>query len=215
MKHYLKAILLLVIGISSNCMAADGSGPARSELERFAQGLEYFQAGFTQTVKSQDGRIQDQTQGRIWLQAPNRLRWVYTGEFPETIVADGNNIWIYDETLDQVTVKPQSSQASDSPLMILADVSQLDQQFLVAELGVFEEMLLLELKSRDGESEFERIILGLDSSGIRMMVMEDAFGQRTEIRFEDVLRNSPLDQELFKFTPPEDADVVGVAALPD
>lgn len=215
MKHYLKAILLLAIGISSNCIAAQGSGPARSELERFAQGLEYFQAGFTQTVKSQDGRIQDQTHGRIWLQAPNRLRWVYSGEFPETIVADGNNIWIYDETLDQVTVKPQSRQASDSPLMILADVSQLDQQFLVTELGVWEEMLLLELKSRDDESEFERIILGLDSGGIRMMVMEDAFGQRTEIRFEDVLRNSPADAQLFKFTPPDDADVVGVAALPD
>jgi len=46
-----------------------------------------------------------------------------------------------------------------------------------------------------------------------MMVMEDAFGQRTEIHFEDTLRNSPADPALFTFTPPQDADVVGVAAL--
>jgi outer membrane lipoprotein carrier protein len=215
MKHYFKALLLLAISISSNCTADEGSGPARSELERFAAGLEYFEAGFTQTVKSQDGRIQDQTHGKIWLQTPDKLRWVYLGEFPETIVADGSNIWIYDESLDQVTVKPQSKKASDSPLMILSNVSQLDEQFHVTELGVFEEMLLLELKSQDDESEFERIILGLDSNGIRMMVMEDAFGQRTEIHFADMLRNSPADPDLFKFTPPDDADVVGVAALPE
>ena len=45
--------------------------------------------------------------------------------------------------------------------MILADVSQLDEQFQVTELGDFEGMLLLELKSLDSESEFERILLGL------------------------------------------------------
>jgi len=214
MKYFLSALMILATGISP-AFAAEGFGPARSELERFATGLEYFQADFTQTVKSQDGRIQDQTQGKLWLQTPDKLRWVYSGEFPETIVADGTNIWIHDVSLAQVTVKPQSRQASDSPLMILADVSQLDQQFHVTELGVFEEMLLLELKSQDAESEFERIILGLNADGIRMMVMEDAFGQRTEVHFKDTQRNSPADPKLFSFTPPPDADVVGVAALPE
>jgi outer membrane lipoprotein carrier protein len=74
---------------------------------------------------------------------------------------------------------------------------------------------LLELRSQDGESEFERILLGLDANGIRMMVMEDAFGQRTEIRFEETLKNSPVEPALFKFTPPPEADVVGVTALAD
>ena len=205
--------MLLSLSLSAGCFAAEGSGPARTELEQFANGLDRFQAGFTQTVKSQDGRIQDQSSGKVWLQSPDKLRWVYSGDFPETIVADGRNIWIYDEVLAQVTVKPQSRQASDSPLMILADVSQLDQQFQVTELGDFEDMLLLELRSLDSESQFERILLGLDPDGIRMMVMEDAFGQRTEIRFMDMLRNPPADPGLFEFTPPKDVDVVGVAGL--
>ncbi len=208
-------VLLLVFSLTTSFVPANSSGPARSELERFATGLENFQAEFTQTVRSQDGSIQDRTQGKVWLQSPDKLRWVYTGEFPETIVADGNNIWIYDETLQQVTIKPQSDQASDSPLMIFADVSQLDQQFQVTELGDFENMLLLELKSLDSESEFERILLGLDSSGVRMMAMEDAFGQRTEINFMNMLVNKPTDPQLFHFTPPEGTDVVGVASLPD
>jgi outer membrane lipoprotein carrier protein len=122
---------------------------------------------------------------------------------------------MYDESLEQVTVKPQSDQAADSPLMILVDTSRIDQQFQVTELGDFEGMLLLELKSLDSESEFERILLGLDSSGVRMMAMEDAFGQRTEIRFEKILKNPPEDPQLFIFTPADGVDVVGVASLPD
>jgi outer membrane lipoprotein carrier protein len=208
-------VLVTLFGLVSSVALANSSGPARAELERFTTGLESFQAEFTQTVKSQDGRVQDQTHGEVWLQSPDKLRWVYYGDFPEIIVADGSNVWVYDVSLEQVTVAPQSGQASDSPLMILADVSQLDQQFQVTELGDFNEMLLLELKSLDAESEFERILLGLDSNGIRMMAMEDAFGQRTEVQFEKMLRNPPADPTLFKFTPPQGTDVVGVASLPD
>jgi len=214
MKLFVKAVLSLSFCLATSVVAND-SGPARIELERFANGLDRFQADFTQTVKSQDGHVQDQTRGQVWLQSPDKLRWVYAGEFPEIIVADGTNIWIYDASLEQVTVKPQSGQATDSPLMILADVSKLDAQFQVTELGDFEDMLLLELKSLDSESEFERIVLGLVPGEIRMMAMEDAFGQRTEIHFENVIINPPADPGLFLFTPPEGADVVGITALPD
>ena len=215
MNRISKAVLLLGFCLSTPVMAAGESGPARAELERFAKQLESFQAEFKQTVKSQDGRVQDQTGGNIWLESPDRLRWVYTGEFPEVIVADGKNIWVYDESLDQVTVKPQSDRSTNSPLMILTDVSQLDEQFQVTELGDFEDMLLLELKSLDSESEFERILLGMTAEGIRMMAMEDAFGQRTEVHFENIVMNPSIDPGLFLFEPPEGTDVVGVAALPE
>lgn len=214
MKHVVKTVLSLGICLTSFGVAGE-SGSARYELERFANGMERFQADFTQTVRSQDGQVQDQTQGQVWLQSPDKLRWIYSGEFPEVIVADSKNIWIYDASLEQVTVKPQSGQATDSPLMILADVSKLDEQFKVTDLGDFEDILLLELRSLDSESEFERILLGLVPGEIRMMAMEDAFGQRTEIHFENVLINPPFDPGLFRFTPPEGVDVVGVAAIPD
>ena len=205
----LKLTGLLVLILFCTWAMASGSGPARSELERFSDGLLSLQLDFTQVVKSQDGSVQDQTAGKAWLQSPDKLRWVYTGDFPETIGADGRNVWIHDEALQQVTVKPQSSQVANAPLLILTDISQLDQQFRVTELGEFEDMELLELKSNNAESEFERILMGMDPGGIRMMIMEDAFGQRTEIHFENVIRNATIESQLFSFNPPDDADVVG------
>ena len=204
-----KLTLVLILLLSSALVIADASGPARSDLEAFSNGLRNLQLEFSQVVKSQDGSIQDKTHGNAWLKSPDKLRWVYAGEFPETIVADGLNVWIYDEVLEQVTIKPQSNRVADAPLLILADISQLDQQFLVAELGDFEDMHLLELRSRESESEFERILMGLNDNGIRMMIMEDAFGLRTEIHFSNIVTNAELSEDLFKFTPPEGTDVVG------
>jgi outer membrane lipoprotein carrier protein len=215
MSRIFRALIILLATLLASVVVANNSGPARAELEGFTSDLKNFKADFTQTVKSQDGRVQDETRGQVWLQNPDKLRWVYSGDFPEVIVADGLNIWIYDESLDQVTVKPQSEDAADSPLMLLADVSKLDEQFKVTELGDFDEMFLLELRSLDTESEFERILIGLDSTGIRMMAMEDAFGQRTEIQFANTSKNAQLDPQLFTFQPPASADLVGVAVLPD
>jgi len=210
MKCLMLFVLLLVSSAASASDAhVDGYGTARRDLENFTNELSSLRLDFTQVVKSQDGSIQDETLGQAWLQSPNHMRWVYTGDFPETIVADGHNVWLYDEALQQVTVKPQSAQISDAPLLILTDMSQLEQQFTVTELGDFDNLHLLELKSRDPESEFERVLMGLDASGIKMMVMEDAFGQRTEIHFSHVLKNPTLGAGLFEFTPPEGADVVG------
>ena len=211
----MKVLFSMLLIVISTVAFSDTSGPARSELERFSDGLETLQVDFSQVVKSQDGSIQDKTYGNAWLKSPDKLRWVYAGDFPEIIVADGTDVWIYDEVLEQVTIKPQSNHVADTPLLILTDISQLDQQFMVAELGDFEDMQLLELKSRDEESQFERILMGVDASGIRMMIMEDAFGQRTEIHFTNIVRNAEVEADVFRFTPPEGTDVVGQASSTD
>ncbi len=215
MKRFMKFLPIWLCLLLLSAASADGALSARAELERFASELKNFQADFTQTVISQDGRIQDRTEGQVWLQTPDKLRWVYGGEFPELIVADGHNIWIYDESLEQVTVKPQSEDSADSPLMLLTDVSHLDEQFKVTEAGDVDDVLLLELRSLDPEAEFERLLLGLDGNGIRMMTMEDAFGQRTEIQFTNTSKNTAVDEQLFSFEPPEGTDLVGRAVIPE
>ena len=194
-------------------------GVARQELERFTFELATLQAKFSQRIISTDGFIEDESTGEVWLRkAPagtvengggGLFRWSYYGEFPELIVADGRKVWMYDETLDQVTVRDQSSAPTDNPLALLTDISLIDEQFEVRELGNVDGMHLLELRSRTEDSEFERILLGLADGKLDMLAMEDAFGLRTEIRFHEVLRNHELDDGLFSFTPPEGADVIG------
>lgn len=195
-------------------LAAGFSGPlpadsARQQLERFSDGLESLQATFSQVVIDTESRVQDRSEGTVWLKRPDRFRWQYGGDFPELVVGDGEQIWIYDEMLEQVTVKSQAEAGMDSPLALLTEPGRLDQAYEVRGAGEADDAQLLELRSRSPESEFERFLLGLADDRPVLIVMEDAFGLRTEIRFEDVERNPLLDDELFRFEPPPGVDVIG------
>jgi outer membrane lipoprotein carrier protein len=200
---------IFLFGLALPCDARAQPGQARIQLEQFSDGLETLHALFDQQVISSDGAVRDGSSGQVWLRKPGLFRWEYGGDFPELIVADGKNIWIYDETLEQVTVKNQSHTSANSPLTLLTDLGQLDEQFEVREVGEADGLQLLELRSRDTDSEFERILLGLSDNSLSLLVMEDAFGLRTEVRFEQIQRNPPLDSSLFTFQPPESADVIG------
>lgn len=195
--------------LTAPAIAIAQSGPARAQLERFTDGLESLHARFDQRLINADGLVEENSSGQLWIAHPNRFRWEYGGDFPELVIADGERVWLYDEMLEQVTVKQQSNLASDSPLTLLTDLSQLDEQFEVREMGEYNDLEMLELQARDPESEFERILLGLDDDQVLLMAMEDAFGLRTEIQFQDIQNNPPLGEDVFHFTPPEGVDVIG------
>jgi outer membrane lipoprotein carrier protein len=202
------ALLALALLAAVNPLGAQENG-ARAQLDRFADGLQTLHARFEQQVISTDGAVQDRSEGEVWLRRPERFRWEYGGDFPELVVADGERVWIYDEMLEQVTVRDQGAASMDSPLTLLTDPDRLEEQFEVREMGQAEQMHLLELRARSQESEFERILLGLEAGLLKLMIMEDAFGLRTEIRFDEVEINPELDDELFYFEPPPGVDVIG------
>lgn len=195
--------------------ADNGPVTARSLLESFTDGLETLHAPFRQTIINPDGSVLETGEGEAWIQRPNRFSWSYHGEFPELIIADGVSVWLYDQSLEQVTVKPQSGLLEDTPLMLLTDLSGLDEQFVVTELGRDGELHLLELAARDVEGEFERIILGLNERGLSLMVLEDAFGIRTEVHFTAIERNPTVPPGHFEFEPPPGVDVIGEPGEPD
>jgi len=205
-RHGIRLVAALFVIACSNLMAQQ---PAREQLERFAHDLKTYSAKFEQRVLGTDGRLEDQSAGTVWLSQPHFIRWEYGGDFPELVVADGQHIWIYDEALEQVTVKPQSDYVADSPLSLLTDISRLDEQFEVREAGDMDGMALLELRSINEEAEFERVLLGLQQDDLKLMTMEDAFGLRTEIRFSEPQRNPELSLKLFTFKPPEGVDIIG------
>ncbi len=190
-----------------------GQAGGRAALEQFAGGLERFHATFEQVVLNSDGEIQDANEGEMWLSRPSLFRWAYGGDFPEVIVADGERVWIWDVSLEQITVKDQAGLANDSPLSLLTDLSRLDEQFEVRDLGVHEGLAYVELRSVLDGAEFDRVLLGIRGQALELMAMEDAFGLRTEIRFKSSERNPDFDSSMFAFEIPDGVDVVGDIAL--
>lgn len=182
---------------------------ARDALDDFTRDLDGLGARFEQVVISPEGAVMESSAGEVWLQRPDRFRWSVGGDFPELIVADGAFVWMYDESLDQVTVRDQSGLEGDSPLLVILDREGLDDRFEITELGTITGLHLLELTSRSPEDQFERIVLGFQDGELRRLVLEDAFGLRTELTFSDLRRNPRVPEGHFVFTPPPGVDLVG------
>ncbi len=183
---------------------------ARQQMTAFTTNLQGLSSTFEQTVYSPAGKVTDKSSGIVKMKAPRQFRWQTTKPYPQTIVADGNHIWIYDPDLEQVTVRNQSAEESNSPLMVLIDKTELERQFKVTEAAKSSglEWLLLMPKKPD-DAPFEKARLGFSSKGLARMELYDGLGQRTVIAFATWQRNPKFTVKEFSFTPPKGADVVG------
>jgi len=185
------------------------AGPGSERLHDFLAGLETLQADFRQVLLDEKGQTEDESSGQVYLARPGRFRWDYRSP-PQLIVADGQQVWLYDEELSQVTVRAQANALDDTPAALLASTAPVEDSFNIAELGERDDgSVWLSLTPKSTASNFDGIKVGFDRDGVlQTMELQDAFGQITRLEFSAIERNPPLDAELFRFTPPPGVDVI-------
>lgn len=186
------------------------AGP-REDFTRYTQGLRGLDGRFEQKVFDRGGRLKEDSTGTVALSAPRLFRWQYLQPNPQTIVADGDHVWIYDPDLEQVTVKNQSSQEANSPLYILIDPTELDRRYILGDGGSQDGLHWLTLmpKGRSEDADFKAARLGFAGDDLRRMEITDNLGQRTQITFSAWRRNPSFARGTFVFVPPKGVDVVG------
>ena len=131
------------------------------------------------------------------------------GPEPQIIVADGERLWWYDIDLQQVTVRPVDAALEGTPASLLAGPDgRASRHFRAAALEPVRGVDWIELVPRGADAAFRALRVGLQGEELRAIEMEDGFGQTTRIDFFDVEYGPPLADELFRFVPPPEADVV-------
>jgi outer membrane lipoprotein carrier protein len=207
--------LLLSIALSAALLSPAALAGAREKMSAFTSGLTGLDGRFEQRVYDSGGRQSESSSGTVKLSSPRQFRWEYLKPAPQLIVADGNQVWIYDPDLEQVTVRNQSAEEQDSPLAVLIDPTELERQYRVSEGGVSGglEWLVLVPKKRD-DAPFQQAKLGFGPAGLVRMELQDALGQRTVIGFGPWQRNPRFPASTFRFTPPKGTDVVGTPVQP-
>lgn len=178
-------------------------------LDRFLTDTQTMSATFKQTLKADDGRLLQESAGVFYLQRPGRFRWNYTQPYPQEIVSDGDNVWVFDVDLEQVTVQKQGATQNNTPMALLQNRQSLEDAFEIHERGSDSGLHRIELLSKNNDVDFGRIMLGVDEAGLRFLQLHDQFEQVTLISFSELKSNIELDSSLFTFTPPEGVDVFG------
>ncbi|MDX1823779.1 MAG: outer membrane lipoprotein chaperone LolA, partial [Thiohalomonadales bacterium] len=179
---------------------------AQSLQLRFS-GLDSFSAEFTQKLFDADQVMQEESSGILRVQRPNRFNLEYRQPYYQLYVADGKDLYFYDKDLEQVTVKAQEGMLENTPAMLLSNPSKLDQLYYVKPLGKEEGLFWYELTPKQPGGSFDRISLAFKGNELRVMELQDSFGQTTRLMFKNIQHNPDLNPKLFRFIPPKGVDV--------
>jgi len=198
----------LLIFIFSLMTPLAHAGTGEEKLRAFLDDLDSLTADFEQRLFNESGELLETAEGKLYLQRPGQFNWVYQTPYEQQILTDGETLWIYDEDLEQVTVRSMEQGLQATPAAILGGNADIDDLYTVEEMGELEGYQWVRLKPLDDDSQYRDVRMGFDGNRLGMMILSDNLGQTTRIDFSNVTLDASIDPERFEFTPPDDADVI-------
>lgn len=214
--------LLVTLFLLVSYVTAANSGGLKS-LEIFVRTVKTGQADFTQVVTSparegQAPRVKTSS-GQFEFARPNRFRFDYAKPFVQTIVADGQTLWLHDIDLNQVTARKQAAVLGSTPAALIAsaaDVQALQADFVLADAPDKDglQWVLATPRSKDGQLQSVRVgfratgDVAAATSTLEVLEILDSFGQRSVLTFRQMKLNPALAASTFVFKPPAGADVI-------
>lgn len=202
MRYLIVALLLIASPVSAE--------DAAQRLTAALKNMDNLTTEFKQTLLDEDKNVVQQSRGTLALQRPGKFAWIYTEPFEQRIIADGNELWVYDVELEQVTVKPMDQGLSNAPIMILMKQADVSEQFEISEVGQRKFLYWVELSPHAADLEYTHVYIGIDGDRVHAMELQDQFGQSTQIVFENQRSGVVHNPATFKFVPPPGVDVYGI-----
>lgn len=203
--RFLNLTFLFVLALPVTVMAGEGE----RLLEHFLTQSKTMSADFVQTLRADDNEVLQESKGHFYLNRPGKFRWNYTTPYEQEIVSDGEQVWIFDVDLKQVTVQNKSVSLNNTPMALMEGKLKLKEAYDVSELDHRDGIYRLKLSSKTKDADFSELIIGVNKQGLQFMQLRDQFEQTTDIVFVKLELNKKLSSDLFKFTPPEGVDVYG------
>jgi outer membrane lipoprotein carrier protein len=213
----MKKVLIAIVLIAS-CAGSAWAGGMES-LELFVSTVKTGRAEFTQVVSAppkdgQSPRVKTSS-GTFEFSRPNRFKFIYTKPFAQSIVADGQTLWLFDVDLNQATARKQTQVLGSTPAALIAaapDLKALQADFTLTNAPDKDglQWVAATPKSKDGQLDAVRV--GFKASGktpeLAALEILDSFGQRSLLTFNKVEVNPALAADAFQFKPPAGTDVI-------
>jgi len=186
---------------------------AVEKLEAYLSATSSMTANFESVLLDPEGNISaEPSTGTLTIKRPGRFRWEYVAPYPSLMVADGVNLWTYDEDLDEAIVRQLADYEAASPMMLLSGDINVEDSFDVRGSHQVEGAQWLVLAPLEKDADFVTVRLKLSDDKIELMELVDKLDATSRIVFSDVVINPPVDSEAFSFTLPEGANLVGQPA---
>lgn len=207
----MKLIATFLIAIYAISAGATGL----ESLESFVKAVKTGRSDFTQTVTvpAREGQAARSkvSSGTFEFSRPGLFRFVYKKPFEQTIVADGQTLWLYDVDLNQVTARKQSQVLGSTPAALVAsaaDMRALQQDFVLSADADQDGLEWVRAVPKTKDSALQTIRVGFQNGALVVLEIVDSFGQRSSLRFTSLVANGVINPAVFQFKPPAGVDVI-------
>ena len=208
MKKVIATVLLSGFAVLSHAGAMES-------LENFIKNARSGHAEFTQVVTApprngEAPRTKTST-GTFEFQRPSRFRFEYRKPFEQTIVADGQTLWLYDRDLNQISSRKQAKVLASTPAALIAsspDLQSLKRDFDLSVLPDKDGLEWVQATPKIVEGQLVNMKVGFRGDQLAALDILDRFGQRSVLTFNGMQVNSGVTADAFRFTPPKGVDVV-------
>lgn len=202
-------LLAAVIFVPFSARAGKGERILRSVQEKF-EGLESLSVHFEARYFAPGSEDVQVDAGRLYMATGGRFR-TETGQ--QTIVSDGQSIWMFNSLENQVIIRDIESGAEDliTPQKLLYEYPE---RYRIQEVkeqtysGSSCDLLVLIPKEETDPARQLHVWIDQSENLTRKFLLEDWADNVTVFEFEAFRLNEKLPEETFRFTPPEGAEVI-------
>ena len=209
---------VVLMSVSTCLWAGAAQADPLETLREFTRDAKTGRANFSQTVSAPDGLKKKTSSGSFEFARPDRFRFSYAKPFEQLIVADGRKVWLYDQDLNQVTVRAMSQALGATPASLLAG-GAMDKDFELVNAPTKDapakdappkdslDWVQATPRVKEGAT-VQTLRIGFRGKTLAALEIVDAFGQRSLLQFSAVEINPKLPDDTFRFVPPKGADVI-------
>ena len=204
----MRLILTAVVALTWLFAGQAYADAASARLSDLLGKAETLSGRFSQLTLDASGTHLQEATGQMELKRPGLFRWHTDAPLEQLLVSNGQQVWLYDPDLEQVTIQQLDQRLTHTPALLLSgDVSKIGENFTIEfkEAGDVVDFILRP-KARD--TLFDTLRLSFRGGLINDMQLIDSVGQRTNILFIGVQLNQPLAAERFTFEIPAGVDVI-------
>lgn len=218
-----RAVLALGAKVSLTAMVLTCNVTAHADgvdlLSQFMKQTRSGRAQFTQVVTSPSRAGQaprtKTSSGSFEFQRPGQFRFDYRKPFVQTLVADGQTLWLHDVDLNQVTARPQAQVLGSTPAALLtsaSDLQALKKDFQFSPEPDRDGLQWVRATPQSPDGQIRSVMVGLRAAlngpELAMLDVQDSLGQRSVLSFAAFESNPSLPPGTFVFKAPAGAAVI-------
>ena len=201
MPHQINFLFLAFLSLiwPSDSRASDSKEFLIQSLEK----LESMQSFFEQTRSGSDEKFS----GQLLFQKPNLFRMEIGPPVSQTIISDGDYLWVYDKDLEQVIVSHLTNSLSEMPFMrLLSEPRDFLMGSEIVDLSQNEKRFRISVKENENPLEF--VDLDFTDGLISRVFVASRIGEPLEVFFNQMSLLEFLPKKNFIFVLPENIDLI-------